>query len=357
MTPDSVTLRDLVLDTDFREWYREREHRRNARAGKFSRNTPSEPPAPHVHRPHTLLTCHRKQRYREANAPAEEPTPAGRFWIGTRIEEDLVLEYLSSLAPADVLVGNSLWIDATVETAAGELDIRGLTDPVFATRDGLPLLPIEVKTKRSLSNLDEPAARHRAQLHAYIFGLSATRDVDLSRGLVLYVGRDDLDARAFDVPFDETFWEERVLPWLAAQTHYRRESGLPPSVPERDWECDFCEFRHRCGKTDAPVVDAGFDAFVPGHKYPRDRVEAALAAGDDRSLTPTLAATYTDLAPEVAVTPLTCEACGATVPFSGVDWAGREPPTCDRCAESGRFARLRDPVPKSAPVVDLSERP
>ncbi|MFB6133336.1 MAG: PD-(D/E)XK nuclease family protein [Halanaeroarchaeum sp.] len=355
MTFEAEDVVDRLQTTDFRAWYRERERRQNARAGSFSRNSPSPPPDPAVHRPHTLLTCHRKQRYREENAPGEEPKPAGLFWIGSQIEEELVLEYLSSLAPTDVYVGNSMWVDTAVETKGRDLRLRGVTDPVFATGDGTPLLPVEVKTKRSIADVEEPEPHHRAQLHAYLYGLSATRDVDLERGLLLYVGRDDFSTRTFDVPFDEGFWRDRILPWLLAQTRYRRETGLPPADPKRDWECDVCEFRRRCGRTDDPVDDAGFEAFVPGHRYPRGRVEAALAADEDRQLTPILAEAYPDLAADSPVGPWRCEACGAIVRFDAVEWEGGELPRCERCAHAGRFARLRGRIPSAVPVVERGD--
>ncbi|ALG81771.1 CRISPR-associated protein Cas4 [Halanaeroarchaeum sulfurireducens] len=352
MRPAPEDLCDSLAGADFRAWYREREHRRNARDGNFQWNTPADPPAPAVHRPHTFLTCHRKQRYREENAPGEIPTPAGRFWIGSRIEEELVLEYLTALAPDEAVVGNSLWIDAAIETPREDLRLRGSTDPVFATRNGTPLLPTEVKTKRSVETVDEPAEHHSAQLHAYLYGLSATRDVDLDRGVVLYVSRVDLDARAVTVPFDEDFWTRRIRPWLLALTQYRRQNGIPPADPEQDWECDTCEFRIRCGQTDAPVADAGFDGFVPEHRYPHQRVMSALAANDELELTPTLAATYPNLAATNPVADWTCEACGATFAYESVEWHGGDAPTCERCARAGTFARLRGPVPDAAPLLE-----
>lgn len=352
--PDTEELWDRLVATDFRAWYREYTERRNARNGRFSRNTPDEPPKPEVNRPHTVLTCHRKQRYREENTPAEEPAPRGRFWVGSRIEEDLVLDYLADIAPDGVLVGNSLWVDAPLETADREIRLQGLTDPVFATRDGTPLLPTEVKTKRDVSTVDGPSEHHRAQLHAYIHALSVTRDVDLDRGALVYVSRVDLDATVIDVPFDEVFWNDRVVPWMADHTAYRRRPGIPPARPEQNWECDNCEFRIRCGKTDDPVDDAGFDGFVPRHRYPRGRVEAALAADDGRVLSPTLARAYPDIAEDAEVADWTCEACGATVPFTAVS-GGADEPTCQRCAENGQFARLRGSPPDAVPIVDLSD--
>ncbi|MFB6082213.1 MAG: PD-(D/E)XK nuclease family protein [Halanaeroarchaeum sp.] len=346
---DAETVRDRLTDADFPRWYRARQERQNARRGKFAWNSPTDPPDPPVHRPHTLLTCHRKQRYREENAPAETALPAGRFWVGSRIEEDLVLEYLTDVAPEDLLVGNSLWVDAPVSAGETDLRIRGATDPVFATPEGTPVLPTEVKTTSSLEHVDGPDERHRAQLHAYLAGLSATRDVDLEEGVLVYVSRETLDVRVVPVPFDESFWRDRVVPWMTALSGYRESAALPPASPEQDWECDTCEFRARCGRTDDPVSDLGTSGFVPGVVYPRHRVETALAADEDLDLTPTLAATYPDLAAGHSVADWRCEACGATHAPDRVD-ADDGPPTCERCASAGRFARLRGPVPDSPPV-------
>lgn len=347
---DAEALRDRLRDGDFRAWYRRYEERRNAREGKFDRNAPDPPPEPSVGRPHALLTCHRKQRYREENAPGETLEPAGRFWVGTRIEEDLVFEYLDERAPAGLVAANSLWVDAPVRTADRDLRIRGLTDPVFARTDGTPVLPTEVKTRRSLGSVDGPAEHHRAQLHAYMAGLSATRDVSIEEGVLLYVSRTTLDARVVPVAFDTSFWRERVVPWLEGQAHYRESTGVPPASPEQDWECDACEYRSRCGRADAPVADLGFNGFVPERTYPRSRVEDALAADEDLALTPTLARSYPDLRTDRPVTELVCEACGRTVPWAAID-PEETAPTCDRCASNGRYARLRGREPATAPVI------
>ncbi|MFW5918902.1 MAG: PD-(D/E)XK nuclease family protein [Halanaeroarchaeum sp.] len=348
---DRPAIRDALESADFEQWYRHREERHNARAGNFSRNLPSDPPEPTHHAPHTLLSCHRKQQYREENAPAETHRPAGLFWLGSRIEEDVVLPFLEAVAPESVYVGNDIWVDAPVQTDVGELRVRGLTDPVFATRDGTPLLPTEVKTKRDSSGTGEPATHHRAQLHAYLYGLSEAGNRDLSEGVLVYVSRTELTVRTHRVPFDESFWVDRVVRWMVEQTGFRRDDGIPPADPEHEWECENCEFRIRCGRTDDPVTDAGFDGFVPDHRYPRERVREALDADPTLKLTPTLARTYPDLADDRAVADWVCEACGERYRFGNVASGDANPKTCPACNQKGRYATLRGPVPDTAPIV------
>ena len=66
---------------------------------------------------------------------------------------------------------------------AGDLVLKGSTDPVVVDADGTPVLPTEVKTKNSLEYLDEPNEHHKAQLHAYMLGLSQKYDVARLRRL------------------------------------------------------------------------------------------------------------------------------------------------------------------------------
>jgi CRISPR-associated exonuclease Cas4 len=353
---DPPAIRNALEAADFEQWYRHREERHNARAGNFSRNFPSDPPEPTHHAPHTLLSCHRKQRYREENAPAETRRPAGLFWLGSRIEEDVVLPFLEDTAPEDVYVGNDVWIDAPVQTGVGELRVRGLTDPLFATRDGTPLYPTEVKTKRELSGSGDPADHHRAQLHAYLHGLSETTEHDLDGGLLVYVSRTELTVRTHRVTFDEAFWSDRVVEWMAEQTRYRRAAGIPPDDPEHEWECGTCEFRTRCGRADQPTSNAGFDGFVPDYRYPRERVQDALDADSGLKLTPTLALTFPTLADERAVADWVCEGCGDRYRFEAVSPNEGGLPTCPACREDGRYATLRGPPLDSAPIVQDRDR-
>lgn len=341
------TLLERAQSADFREWYRERRRRENARAGKFAYNGPRDPPSPDLHTPSSLVQCHRKRRYEEANAPAEDPSPNGHFWIGSTVETDLVHPFLEDrVAGPEQYVTEGLGFQTEIEGPEGTFRLRGRTDPVITTETGEPLLPTEVKTVEDIERVTEPRVRHRAQVHAYLVALSERVEDRLEEALLLYVSKSTLACRALRVSFDEGFWTELVLPWMATLTAARAAGELPPPVPEQDWECGFCRFRRRCGQADGPVADAGPEGFVPSFTYPRAAVRTHLAA-TGVALTPTLARAYPDLAAETRVSDWVCPACGHRADFGTFDWSGpgQERPACPACAADGDHVPMRGPLP------------
>ena len=244
------SLIDSIDATSFDNWYREREFARNIREGQPYFNGPTSIPTPERHSPSQLNQCHRKIYYRQLNAPEEQPSPQGIFWTGTKFEEELVMPYLEAIVGSDGYVRNSMWIDFICETAAGEVRIKGATDPVIVNAESEPLLLIESKTKGSLDHLSEPDTHHKAQVHAYMYGLTHKYDRRLTDAILLYGSRTSLDIRVFHISFDPWFWRQTVLAWTGKHTQYRLDEALPPATPAFGWECEFCEFKHRCGQTD-----------------------------------------------------------------------------------------------------------
>jgi len=340
----------------FANWYREWQVQQAFREGNSWKQTPASVKSSTQHAPSRLLQCHRKTYYTAHNAPKEEAPPTGTFWAGTRIEEDLVQPFLEDVAATvpetRTYVQNSIWVDYDLETDTGDIQVRGATDPVICTATGEPLLPTEIKAKQSLDSVDEtdpePAAHHRAQLHAYLYGLDQQVDHAIQKGLVIYVDRQQHDLVAMEVPFDAEFWNERVLEWAETQTEYRLEEALPPAAPNFGWECSYCSFRERCGQANKPYADAPAEGFLPLTRYPRKRVTAALEAdGGAAALTPTVAHQYPELASEHAVADWQCSVCGAEVGWAAIEWDGTvaAPPNCPACTAAGRPVALRGPMP------------
>lgn len=324
----------------FDRWYREREFANNIRQGTPYFNGPSNVAPPERHSPSKLLQCHRKQVYDRLNAPEETEDPDGIFWIGSRIEEDIVLPFLrQAVAGPDEYVTNSLWVDFTVETDAGELRIKGETDPVIVDADAVPILPTEIKTKSSVEDVESPNTHHRAQTHAYLKGLSEKHEQNITEALIVYVGRTDLDVRIFEVTFDPVFWTQTVVRWAKQQTTYRLNGELPPAEPEQHWECKFCEYRNRCGQGESEHSDYGPQGFLPGFgDYPREKVVEYLEAHPDASLTPVLARTFPELTEEYDCLSWYCRKCESTVDWERVDNATE--PLCPHCADRGNLSTL-----------------
>jgi CRISPR-associated exonuclease Cas4 len=347
--PRINTLIGNIDAASFADWYQEREFTRNIREGHPYFNGPDRIPAPERHSPSQLNQCHRKIYYRQLNAPEEQADPKGIFWTGTKFEEELVVPYLEAIVGADEYVRNSMWIDVTCETDAGEIRIKGATDPVIVDAESEPLLLTESKTKRSLDHLDEPDRHHLAQTHCYMYGLTQKYDRRVTDALLLYSSRTSLDLRAFHVAFDPWFWRRTVLNWAADHTQLRLDEELPAADPELPWECNVCSYRHRCGQAEETAhSDVGVSGLLPlWTGYPQAKLVEYLEGHSEAKLTPALAYEYPALADDYGVYDWVCEACGGQQAWDDVDWDGStaEPPDCRACASKGIHASLGGVLP------------
>ena len=346
-TRDTVT--EAISNRGFSEWYDERQIEQNLLDGKPYFNGPSPSKPPDRHTPSKLLQCHRKAMYARQNAPREDTTPDGIFWIGTTFEEDIIVPYLQDATPGGLYIQNSLWINATVTADDTEMQLRGATDPAVVTADGDPALLTEIKTTTDVSHLTEPKPHHKAQLHAYLHALNNEYDYPVTEGLIIYGSRKTLDLHVFQVTFDPGFWQ-RAVDWMGTQTAYEQAGELPPADPERDWECNYCSFKHRCGQADTPYQDIGPDGLLPVFDgYDRDALVEYLDAHTDADarLTPTLAHTYPDLAAKYGTYDWSCPRCSETYPWDAVDWDGgtSDLPLCPVCARENELVTLSGPEP------------
>lgn len=347
---ESNELAEQVTPDRFREWYNERQYRENIERGQSYFNGPGSIPEPERHNPSQLLQCKRKIFYRQTNAPEEEPDPDGIFWIGTHFEEELIHPFLRTVAEPEAYIQNSIWIDYSVETDAGELQIKGSTDPVIVDADAIPIVPTEIKTKSSINNLTEPNQHHRAQLHAYLVGLSEKFERDVSDGILIYGSREDLELKVFHVTFDEEFWEEVVLEWATEHTQYRIDDELPPSEAKYDWECEFCSYQERCGQGDLMYENGGPTGLLPGYTdYPREKLIEYLEAHEQAKLTPSLGHQYPSLADEYGVFEWHCSACATKWAWDEPDWNSglAKLPRCPNCEDNNRISLLSGPKPEN----------
>ena len=340
---------DSIDATSFAEWYREREFTRNIREGQPYFNGPDRIPAPERHSPSQLNQCHRKIYYRQLNAPEEQADPQGIFWTGTKFEEELVVPYLQTIVGPDEYVRNSMWIDVTCGTDAGEVRIKGATDPVIVDPDSEPLLLTESKTKRSLDRVKAPDPHHLAQTHCYMYGLTQKYDRRVTDALLLYGSRTSLDLRAFHVAFDPWFWGETVLGWAEDHTQLRLDEQLPAADPKLPWECNVCSYRHRCGRgDDTSFRDVDATGFLPRfEEYPREKVREYLDSYDGARLTPTLARQYPDLTEEYDVHDWECQKCSSRFPYDEIEVTQDEGEAllCPSCKNDGVPVSLVGPSP------------
>ena len=254
----------------------------------------------------------------------------------------MIAPYLRNAVGDDAYVRNSMWVDFEEETNASDVRFKGSTDPCIVDRDAKPLLPTEVKTKDEVDYLDEPNRHHRAQVHAYMRGLTEKYDRDVDEAVIIYGGRKTMNVRTFRVSFDAGFWSE-VVEWAARHTARRERGDLPTADPEYDWECQFCDYRHRCGQSEEPYADEGTRGFLPqSADYPRERVVEYLQTHDDAALTPTRASEFPDLADNYDVFDWRCPSCETDYDWREVNYSAdmEGSPVCPNCAVDNELSTL-----------------
>jgi CRISPR/Cas system-associated exonuclease Cas4 (RecB family) len=295
-----------------------------------------------------LLQCHRKLKYREENAPEETADSEGILWTGEQIEEEIIIPFLQDVvATESTYVRNSIWVDYTCTTAVGDIRIKGVTDPVIVDEESTPILPTEVKSTGSIQYRDSPTPHHRAQLYAYIQGLSREYNEPIGGGVLIYISRETFDLKPYYVAFDEKYWNESILRWAGNHTKFRLNDQLPPGEPEEGWECEYCAYQERCGRGQSDYSDLSSEGFVPSvSKYPREKVLAHLESDKDIQLTPTLARQYPELAQNYSVQAWQCPACSEYTkpenPRHGSTEAGI--PLCPNCAANDEIVELCPPI-------------
>lgn len=350
---------DTVTADTFDKWYKEREYAQNILDGQPYFNSPGYIAPEQKHSPSKLLQCQRKVYYKNQNTPAEDDMPTGILWIGSRFEEEIALPFLQDTANEihdNNYVRQDMWVDFDVNVDGTDLRIKGETDPVITDSEGAPLVVTEIKTTGYIDSKKgpnaEPSERHKAQLHAYMAGLSKSYDRDIHKGLIIYGERDSFEMAVHEVNFDEDFWEDRCLDWAQEQTEYRLDEDLPPAEPEQpSWECKYCDFKNRCGENDDnDWEDTGVDGFVPLVEYPQssvvDYIKSESANG--AKLTPMLAHQHPNLVDKFDVFDWECDHCESTYDWDRFDWDGdnMNPPSCPNCKEEHGNLPLRGPLPE-----------
>lgn len=352
-------LANEIVTTSFDRWYNEYQITQNIKNGKPFFNGSSKPKPAGNFRASELLQCHRKIFYKHHKAPSETTLPQGQFFVGNKFEHELAEEFLEDAISAENrYIQNDLWAQVTINSELGSITINGSTDPVIVDKVGEPFLPAEIKTTSSIEYRSSPSEHHLAQLHSYMVGLSDKWNKNIDYGILLYADRDSLGTKAFKVPFDREFWQERVIPWLKSNTYYRVFGFLPPAEPEQDWECDYCPYQHRCGAGGTGFEDEKPGGFLPMFTdYPESKVKEYLDSHDDAKLTPSLANTHPTVAAQHDVHDWVCTDCDARIPWDQVEWEGGEGPPCPECDEEDNPGRLRDPTTDEQHYIEIIDRP
>ena len=119
-------------------------------------------------------------------------------------------------------------------------------DLVIVNSDGKKML-IEVKSTKNIDSIGEPQHNHAMQLMFYMTAL------EIHKGLVLYVDKNNLKSKIFQIPFDQIKSAEIVDRFSFLHKHLKKDE-LPvdeaKKVSDMNWMCRYCEYRIKCDKNE-----------------------------------------------------------------------------------------------------------
>jgi CRISPR/Cas system-associated exonuclease Cas4 (RecB family) len=127
----------------------------------------------------------------------------------------------------------------------GEFVVSGRVDDLVLIKENGKSVLIEVKSTKSLEFVKKAQESHRMQLQYYMYATG------VHNGLVLYVDKNNLQSKIFEVPFSEKESEEIIQRFKNLHSYLANELLPLPEAKknlEKNWMCKFCEYREKCEK-------------------------------------------------------------------------------------------------------------
>lgn len=123
--------------------------------------------------------------------------------------------------------------------------ISGRIDDLLLVKESNKTFLVEVKSTASLAYTDAPKMSHMMQLQLYMHVLK------YHDGFVLYIEKNTLKCKAFEVKYDERIAAEALNRFMKLHK-FLTEKELPPPEArlksEMSWMCRNCEWRDDCWK-------------------------------------------------------------------------------------------------------------
>jgi len=122
--------------------------------------------------------------------------------------------------------------------------ISGRVDDLIVIKESGKEVLIEVKSTKSIESIREVQEHHRMQLMFYMVGTG------IHNGIVLYVDKNNLKSKVFEVPFDEIEAAE-----IIKRFEHLHKCLIANQLPEPEakevqsmkWMCNLCEYAKKCG--------------------------------------------------------------------------------------------------------------
>jgi len=194
--------------------------------------------------PSEIGSCIRKVWYSYKHPMEIEPDRLKLFEMGDILHE-FMMEVLKNEKNADKI--KFLESELPFKMNFKDFIISGRLDDVVIAKEDDQKIIIEVKTVKDIKYTDKPNKIHVMQLQLY---MHATGVHD---GIILYVDRNDLKTKAFEVKYDENHSLD-ILNRFKALHELLDKNVLPidefKQSKETIWMCNMCEYRAKCDRNE-----------------------------------------------------------------------------------------------------------
>lgn len=189
--------------------------------------------------PSEIANCLRKvwYSYRE---PKETPAETVRIFQAGNIMHDFVVDVLKSEKTPEVEL---LWSEYPFKMDMDDYLVSGRVDNLILLRMSGKVILVEVKSTRSLKYLEKPQPHHLMQLQLYMHATG------VHNGVLLYIERNSLSTRVFDVDFKHEVADEAIKRFSSLHLHLKEDKIPDPEArmkESRNWECSYCDYRTEC---------------------------------------------------------------------------------------------------------------
>ncbi len=187
--------------------------------------------------PSEIGSCIRKTWF-SYKKPREVKAELLRIFEAGNLLHEFIAEVIDSEKNPEVEL---LQQEMPVRVEEKDFVISGRIDNLVLVRINGEEVLVEVKSTKYL--YDEPREQHRMQLEFYMY---ATK---IHKGILLYIQKDNLKTKWFDIEYDEKN-AERIIERFRALDESLKRDRIPEAEAklkeDMRWMCGYCDYREEC---------------------------------------------------------------------------------------------------------------
>jgi len=193
--------------------------------------------------------------------PSEVGSCLRKVWYSYKYPQEVNLELRKIFEVGDIIHGFVVEVlksekNKEVELLEAEMPfqidhkdftISGRVDDLVLVKISGKKVLVEVKTTKNLSFIERPQTSHLTQL---MFYMEATGVHD---GVVLYVDKNNLKSRVFEVEFDTQEAADIFDRFSFLHEHLKEDRVPEPEakqIEDMKWTCKYCEYKEKCDENE-----------------------------------------------------------------------------------------------------------